>query len=206
MSVLLGLVFAAMLPAQPTDAPAAAGPYPEAEILALFSRTCSNVADVEGTRDRARELGWEPFDATASTILGRSIAQRKGKRGPGAQRIVVDRSYPFRRTIAGRELFLLILDERYPGSERRLRSRICSIYDYSAPGPISAGAARAWAGRPADVHLDALGDIMAWEPGITGASTATSLAFADGPPGLLDPGLELSSRFEDWNEQYAPLP
>ena len=178
------------------EAPVADPAYPAAEVLEAYGRVCERFDDVARARDRAVALGWEAFEADASSEPGRSLAQSGGELGETLVRIEVDRAFTLRRTVGSRTLFLVLIDERYPDSERLVHSRICSVHDYDAPSQIDENAATRWAGRAPDARVPFL-DAMMWEPGLMPGTSYTSISF-NGEDNIVERGLEVASHLDDW--------
>ena len=177
-------------------APAADQAYPAAEVLDAYGRACERFDDVARARDRAVALGWEAFEADPSSEPGRSLAPARGELGETLVRTEVDRAFTLRRTVGSRSLFLVLVDQRYPDSERLVRNRICRVHDFDAPSQVDEAAATRWAGRAPDARVPFL-DAMMWEPGLMRETSYTSITF-NGGDSIIAPGLEFASYLEDW--------
>jgi hypothetical protein len=180
-------------------APAAA-PYPAEEVLATFREVCGEFRNVRRARDRAIELGWIDYHDPADEVY-RRVQERLHPDPNSVSGLVVDYAATLRRTVAGRGLILMLIDERYTRQERVQRGRRCALHDYHAPGGLDDAMLRRWAGRPDDGRDRVFGtaDLVVWEPGLFGrraAPTFTTVTYA--PEGeILVRGLTITSQLEN---------
>lgn len=157
------LLFAALLVAAPAQSapPAAAPAPPEREMLDAFKAACSRTGnDIEAMKADAQAAGWTAMaddgDPRIARLvkLGREEADADGKIA-GAN---------FRRTLAGRDVFLIV--SRYE-DRTGFWGAGCRLYDYEATAPLEGAALEAWMGKPpttVQVPVPGLSKRL-WEPG-----------------------------------------
>ena len=133
----------------------------EREMLDLFKAACSRTGnDIEAMKADAAGSGWtaiaDDSDPRVARLvkLGREAAEADGKVA-GAN---------FRRTVGGRETFLIV--SRYE-DRSGFWGAGCRLYDFGAAEPLSASALEAWMGKPPTaVEVPAPGlSKRLWEPG-----------------------------------------
>jgi hypothetical protein len=151
-------VLAAALLAAVQAAPA---PPPEREMLDAFKAACSRTGtDIEAVKADVAASGWTPMaddgDPRIARLikLGRDAADSDGKVA-GAN---------FRRTLGGREVFLIV--SRYE-DKTGFWGAGCRLYDFEAAAPLDGPALEAWMGKP-PTHVEAPAPGLSkrlWEPG-----------------------------------------
>jgi hypothetical protein len=133
---------------------------PERQMLDAFKAACLRTGDLEAMRADAAGSGWtamaEDEEPRVARLLelGREAADVDGKvAGVG-----------FRRTLSGREIFLIL--SRYE-DESGVWGAGCRLYDFEATEPLAGAALEAWMGKPpTGVEAPALGlSKRLWEPG-----------------------------------------
>lgn len=144
----------------------ATAPAPSAEDRALFAAfkgVCLNVRSLDAMGRAARKGKWQAVEADAHPNLEAlvnkgheaALAQDPGARLSGSQ---------FRRTVAGRTLFLVT--SRYVDKDGAW-SNGCRIYDFAATAPLPQGIVTALMGK-APTGIQPLPDGNSkylWEPG-----------------------------------------
>jgi hypothetical protein len=198
-------LFLAIQAAAPTSGVA----RPDDAILAAHRTACTDFQDVERARAQAVRDGWVAFDMPYNDRPGRWLSRRLGEYGEFPLRVAVDRLFTLRKTVAGRPLVLMLIDERYPGSERRVRQRMCLVRDYGATAQFDPAFVTRWTDR-APARIDnAFGDHLIWVPRLYGSSaderagdetsieTGTTLTYISGSQ-TEERGLEIGSNIEDW--------
>lgn len=140
--------------------PASAG-LPERALLGAFKSACTRTgSDIEAMKADAAGSGWTAMADDGDprvarlTRLGREAADADGKVAGAA----------FRRTLGGRDLFLIV--SRYEDKSGVWGSG-CRVYDFEATEPLENQILEAWMGRPATgVQAPAPGlSKRLWEPG-----------------------------------------
>ena len=153
--LLVALILA--VPA-PSAEPAAT---PEREMLEAFKAACSRTGtDIEAMKADAAGSGWTAMaddgDPRIARLvkLGHDEADSDGK---------VDGA-SFRRTLSGRDLFLIV--SRYE-DRTGFWGAGCRLYDFEATAPLAGPALEAWMGKPPTaVEAPAPGlSKRLWEPG-----------------------------------------
>jgi hypothetical protein len=129
------LVLAALLAAAQ---PAAAS---ERELLDAFKAACGRTGDLAAMKADAVAGGWQPVADDADPRIER--LNRIGRESAPADGRVEGAS--FRRTVEGRDLFLIV--SRYD-DESGFWGVGCRLYDFTAATPLDATALEAWMGRP----------------------------------------------------------
>ena len=132
----------------------------EREILDSFKQACSRTGDFEAMKADASSAGWHAMAETADprieriTRLGREAVKDSGS-SAGAT---------YRRTIGGRELFLVV--SRYD-DKSGFWGMGCRLYDFSATKPLDVATLTKWMGKPpTGVKEPAPGlSQRLWEPG-----------------------------------------
>lgn len=152
----LSALYAALIAA--TAAPAAA---PEREMLDAFKAACARTGtDIEAMKADAAGSGWTamPDDGDPRVArlvkLGRDAADADGKVA-GAN---------FRRTLSGREIFLIV--SRYE-DRTGFWGAGCRLYDFEATAPLDGPGLEAWMGKPptaVEIPVPGLSK-RHWEPG-----------------------------------------
>ena len=139
----------------------APAPPSEREMLDAFKEACARTGnDIEAVKADAAASGWTPMaDDVEPRIarlvkMGREAAETEGK-AAGAN---------FRRTLEGREIFLIV--SRYE-DKTGFWGAGCRLYDFSAAAPLEAAGLEAWMGKPpTGVETPAPGlTRRLWEPG-----------------------------------------
>ncbi|HYD38848.1 MAG TPA: hypothetical protein VEA60_14610 [Allosphingosinicella sp.] len=140
---------------------ASAGPAPERAMLDSFKSACARTgSDIEAMKADAAAAGWtvmaEDGDPRIARLvkLGREAADADGK-VEGAN---------FRRTLGGRDLFLIV--SRYE-DRTGFWGAGCRLYDFEAKAPLDGPGLEAWMGKPPTaVQVPAPGlSKRLWEPG-----------------------------------------
>jgi hypothetical protein len=122
--------------------------YPAREVLSAFATACSGVEDTAVNLASAEAAGWERLAPDADTQvseLSRSghaalLAQAETEGEPAPELIA---GGEFRKTLAGRTLYLAVSGVRMDG----LTSRGCRLYDFDAPRGLTAEELEQWAVR-----------------------------------------------------------
>jgi hypothetical protein len=140
---------------------AAPGLPPEQQMLDAFRSACSRTGtDIEAMKADAAGSGWiampDDGDPRIARLvkLGRDAADADGKVA-GAN---------FRRTLGGREIFLIV--SRYEDNTGFWGAG-CRLYDFEAVAPLDGAALEAWMGKP-PTHIEAPAPGLSkrlWEPG-----------------------------------------
>lgn len=162
--------------------------YPADEVLAVFQTSCAPIADFDAAAAAAKSAGWEAFDATAETNLGKLIKFGRDTLGDQSDIEMMDGG-TYRRTISGRDLYMVISGVRGAGFE----SKGCRIYDFDATAPIGEADLAAWAGRaPTAESSEGIPiQTFSWEPGLTPDHTDMEVIFAAPDAKLPGPLAEL---------------
>lgn len=155
---LLGPILAIMAATPALPAPAAAA---EREMLDAFKAACSRTgSDIAAMMADAGAAGWTAMaddgDPRIARLvkLGREAADSDGKLA-GAN---------FRRTLSGRDLFLIV--SRYE-DRTGFWGAGCRLYDFEATAPLEGAGLEAWMGKP-PTHVEAPAPGLSkrlWEPG-----------------------------------------
>jgi hypothetical protein len=156
---MLALAALLLLAAEPAAAAPAAATA-EREMLDGLKAACDRAGDIEAMKADAAAAGWEPMAEDAEpriaklNKLGREAVDAEGKIAGGN----------FRRTIGGREMFLIV--SRYD-DKTGFWGAGCRIYDFAATEPFDPKAAEAWMGKPpTGVQTPGPGlSRRLWEPG-----------------------------------------
>ena len=139
---------------------AAQAPQAEREMLDALKASCNRAGNIEQMKADAQGAGWEPIAEEAEpriarlNKLGRDAVGKDGKLS-GAN---------FRRTVAGRAVFLIL--SRFEGKSGEWGAG-CRLYDFAATQPIDPAWLEAWIGKPATA-VDQAGEGASrrrWEPG-----------------------------------------
>lgn len=168
---------AAAAPAAPA-APANAGPVRAA--LAEFDGVCSRLMDRAASVAAATAAGWETYEATPDSPLGRILAfgeQAGGEilRQSGRTGEINAEYDTFHKTVNGRELFLVLTQMDIPGMSQ---SRECRVYDFAAPAPTDADVA-AWISTPAQKTVEQGVTNYGWQPSFREGFTRIDVTFVD---------------------------
>jgi hypothetical protein len=133
---------------------------PEREMLDAFKAACSRTGDLEKMKSDALAAGWEAVADEADPRIER--LNRLGKEGVGADGTLAGAS--FRRTISGRQVFLI--QSRYE-DETGFWGVGCRGYDFEAAAPLDPALLEAWMGKPSTGVQDLGGGLgrRLWEPG-----------------------------------------
>jgi hypothetical protein len=153
-------ILAALAALAPASA-ASAEADPARETLVALKGACDRAGVMEEMKADAVKAGWEPMAEDADpriaklTKLGRQAAEADGNLS-GAT---------YRRTLAGRELFLVL--SRYDDKATRFWGAGCRVYDFAATQPFDPRVLEAFMGRaPTGVETPAPGlSRRLWEPG-----------------------------------------
>ena len=158
--------------------PANAGPVRGA--LAAFDGVCTRLMDRAAYITAATGAGWETYEATPDSILGRILAfgetagremiRQSGRTGE------IDAEYAtFRQTVNGRELFLVITQMQIPGMSE---SRECRVYDFAAPAPTDADVT-AWTSAPFQKSVEQGVTNYGWQPSFREGFTRIDVTFIE---------------------------
>lgn len=134
---------------------------PEREVLDAFKAACSRTGnDIAAMKADAQASGWTAMDGDVEPRIARLIAM--GRAPAEADGKVADHS--FRRTLAGREMFLIV--SRYE-DRSGFWGAGCRVYDFAAAAPLDGAALEVWMGKPATgIEAPAPGlSRRLWEPG-----------------------------------------
>ena len=132
----MSLLAALLLAAQP--APAIA---PERAMLDALRQACERPGDVEEMEADALAAGWERIADEAHPQVAK--LNRIGRMAAGTDGTMAGAS--FRRTMAGRELFLIV--SRHEDASGAWGAG-CRLYDFAATAPLDGAVLEGWIGRP----------------------------------------------------------
>lgn len=154
------LASAALLSVAAASAPAA---YPVRDVLDAFATACAEVGDTAANLADAQEEGWEKLAPDADTPASRLARQGREvlrKQAPEAK--LIDGA-EFRKTVAGRTLYLAI-----SGVETEITSRGCRVFDFGAPRAPTVKEMREWAGRDPSSRYEPVPGVtrIVWQPGL----------------------------------------
>ena len=130
-------------------------------MLDAFKAACSRTGnDIEAMKADAEAAGWTVMEKDVDPRIARLIAT--GRAEAEADGKVADHS--FRRTMGGREIFLIA--SRYE-DKSGFWGAGCRLYDFEATAPIEGPVLEAWMGKPptaVQVPMPGLSKRL-WEPG-----------------------------------------
>jgi hypothetical protein len=151
------LTFAALILA----AQAAPAVSAERELLDAFKAACSRTGnDVAAMKADAAGSGWSEMAEDAEPRIARLVKLGRDSADPGGK----SSGATYRRTLAGRNLFLIL--SRYE-DKSGFWGTGCRLYDFDAATPLEGTALEAWIGKPpthVEVPLPGLSKRL-WEPG-----------------------------------------
>lgn len=148
-----------LLALQPAPAAPPAVPV-ERAVLDAFRQACEAVTDWERLRAGAPGLGWEAVAENADSQLQRVV--QVGREAVGTEGRYTAQN--FRRTVAGRTLYLAI--SRWEGEG--MWGNGCRLYDFAAAAPIDPALLASWMGREPTGRQElgpTVGGNLLWEPG-----------------------------------------
>ena len=138
----------------------APGPSPEREILDALKASCDRAGAIEAMKADATAAGWEAIADGADPRIAKLL--KLGRDAIGTDGKMTGATY--RRTIGGRELFLIL--SRYE-DESGFWGAGCRLYDFAATAPLDPAMLEAWMGKP-PTGVEDLGAGLGrrlWEPG-----------------------------------------
>jgi hypothetical protein len=150
MSLALALAFATPIAEIP----------PERALLDAFRTACARTGDVEAMKSDAAGSGWIAMAEDADARIGRLLEM--GREATEAEGTSTGAA--FRRTLGGRELFLVV--SRYEDKSGYWGVG-CRLYDFAAVAPLHGPGLQAWMGRPPTGVEEPLPGLKKrlWEPG-----------------------------------------
>jgi hypothetical protein len=155
---LAGLLLATSPAPAPAPVPAEAAERP---LLDAFKAACGRTGDdLEAMKADALSSGWAAMPEQEESRIARLL--KIGREATEADGTSVDAA--FRRTLDGRELFLIV--SRYQ-DKSGFWGAGCRVYDFAATAPLPGPALEAWMGKPPTGVLvpDAGLSRRLWEPG-----------------------------------------
>lgn len=155
------LASAALLAAAAAPAPAA---YPARDVLNAFATACSGAEDTAVNLASAQAAGWERLAPGADTPVSRLVAQGKAALAKLAGEARMLDGAEYRKTVAGRTLYLAVSGVDVGGST----NRGCRLFDFAAPRAPTIDELANWAFRePADASEPSEGITKyTWSPGL----------------------------------------
>lgn len=169
-------------------------PYPAREVLAAFATACSGAEDAAVNLVSATAAGWERLPADADTPVSRlvhagQVAMDERARAEGNAVPEAISGVEFRRTVAGRVLFLSVSGIRADGYV----ARGCRLFDFAAPRAISSDELYDWSARDASRSSGEPGGFrrVVYSPGLKPGHMEMEVYYI--PPGTKLPmGIEFS--------------
>jgi hypothetical protein len=133
---------------------------PDGALLDAFRAACARVDDLDHMIADARASGWQQVEESAHPQIER--LNRFGRESVGAEG--TGSGANFRRTLGGRELFLVV--SRWVDGQG-MWGNGCRLYHFDAAARIDPAALERWMGRPPTGTLDLpdAGIRLLWEPG-----------------------------------------
>lgn len=136
-------------------------PAPERPMLDAFKAACSRTGnDIEAMKADAVASGWTPMGDDGDPRVARLV--KLGLEAADADGKIAGAN--FRRTLGGREVFLIV--SRYE-DRTGFWGAGCRLYDFEATAPLDGAALEAWMGK-APTHVEAPAPGLSkrlWEPG-----------------------------------------
>ncbi len=169
------VLLTALLGALPQTTSGQAEAYPYAEVIGEFREVCIDAADLDGLRARAVARGWVAASPPENIVDGKIPAAD----GAGAYTLDGDdqRVFYLGRTIAARELWLMVLDLSFTDSSGTSNLRSCTVLDEGAPNLATSDLTRLFGAEPS-VRSTPFNSIQyRWEPAATKGAEYTTIDY-----------------------------
>lgn len=149
--------------------------YPAAEVVGEFRSICANVTDVSALRERAARRGWIAASPPADLVDDKNPVP--GRAGEYTLDTDDQRIFYLGRKVAGRSLWLMVMDMRFAFSDGGTGWHACAVLDQGAPRLALSDAARLFGREPTVKETPFHSTQFRWEPAATEGAAYTTIDY-----------------------------